>query len=72
MTLLESMCQGNFMGKSEEEAWGFLEEIAEKTVQWETTSDNATPSRGKHVVETSVVNQAKMVALIQSFFKNNL
>lgn len=36
-TMLESMCQGNFLGKTIDEAWEFLEDLADKTLQWETT-----------------------------------
>ena len=36
-TMLESMCQGNFLKNDEEKAWEFLEDLVEKTMQWETT-----------------------------------
>jgi len=31
--MMESMCQGGFLNKSETKAWNFLEELAEKTLQ---------------------------------------
>jgi len=30
--MVESMCQGGFLNKSEIEAWDFLEELAKKTL----------------------------------------
>ena len=33
------MCHGGFLNKSETEAWDFLEELAEKTLQRETIRD---------------------------------
>ena len=39
---LEAMCNGVFMSKDEREHWKFLEEYAEKTMQWENTSDPIT------------------------------
>ena len=35
-SLLESMCQGKFMEKDEDEGWEFFEEFAEKTMLWES------------------------------------
>ena len=37
-TMLESMCQGEFMQKNEDDAWTFLEDLSEKTTQWESTN----------------------------------
>jgi len=35
------MCQGDFLSKSAIVAWEFLEDLTEKTMQWETiTYDN--------------------------------
>jgi len=31
---LETMCQNDFMSKSTDEAWAFLEDLAEKDQQW--------------------------------------
>ena len=55
-TKLESMCQGRFLSKSPTAASGFLEDLAEKKMQWETTKDDslnstiASANRGMHVV----------------------
>lgn len=67
-TMLESMCQGAFMKKNEEEAWEFLEEFSEKTMQWESTNESIyekpTSSRnGVHSLETSIATEAKFQTL---------
>jgi len=46
--MVESIHQGGFLNKSETEAWDFLEELAEKTLQWETTRDESVGSRINH------------------------
>ena len=43
--MLEAMCQAGFLNKSETKAWDFLEELAEKTLQWETTRDESLGNR---------------------------
>ena len=35
------MCQGGFFSKSATVAWEFLEDLAEKTMQWETAHDES-------------------------------
>jgi len=40
-TMLEPMCQGEFLSKSPTAAWEFFENLAEKTIQWETTRDDS-------------------------------
>ena len=48
------------MNKNETEAWDFLEELAEKTLQWETTTDESLGARinsqkgGVHAVADSI------------------
>jgi len=37
-----------FLNKSETEEWEFLEELAEKTLQWETARDERLGSRINH------------------------
>ena len=44
-TMAESICQGSFLNKCETKAWDFLEELAEKTLQWETTRDESLGAR---------------------------
>ena len=35
-TLLETMCQGGFLQKDENQGWDLFEDLAEKTLQWES------------------------------------
>jgi len=37
-TLLETMCQGGFLQKDENQGWDLFEDLAEKTLQWEPAS----------------------------------
>jgi len=39
------LCQGDFLSKSPTAAWEFLEDLAEKIMQWETTHDDSLSSR---------------------------
>ena len=39
--MVESMCQGGFLSKSPTAAWEFLEDLVEKTMQWETARDDS-------------------------------
>ena len=39
------MCQGGFLSKNPTAAWEFLEDLAEKTLPWETTRDDSLSSR---------------------------
>ena len=34
--LLETMCQGEFLKKDENQGWDLFEALAEKTIQWES------------------------------------
>ena len=63
--MLESMCQGQFMYKEPTEAWQFLEDLAEKNLQWETTRkpEKPTPSRGMHQIQTSLAVEAKIAKI---------
>ena len=65
--MLESMCQGQFMNKEPIEAWQFLEDLAEKSLQWKITRkpDRHTPSRGGvYQVQPSLAEEAKFASLI--------
>jgi len=37
-TLLETMCQGEFLQKDENQDWDLFEDLVEKTLQWEPAS----------------------------------
>ena len=51
---LESMCGGEFMAKTDEEPWEFLEEYSKKDMQWETIRvPIRTPNRGVHAIDPS-------------------
>ena len=39
-TLLETMYQGGFLQKDENQGWDLFEDLAEKTQQWEPASEN--------------------------------
>ena len=43
--MVESMCQGGFLSKSATAAWEFLEDLAERIMQWETARDDSLSSR---------------------------
>ena len=63
---LETMCQGGFLQKDENEWWDLYENLTEKTIQWEPTSENSRnsnyiSSKGDlHSIESSITNEAKL------------
>ena len=68
--MLESMCQGAFMKKNEDEAWEFLGEVVEKTIQWESTNDQSidkpiSSKGGIHSIEYSITTEAKFNTLVR-------
>ena len=60
------MCQGGLLQKDENEEWDLYENLAEKTIQWEPTSEtsrnpNSISSKGGlHSIESSIANEAKL------------
>jgi len=52
--MLESMCYSGFLSKIVTTTWEFLEDLVEKTIQWETTRDDSLSlrfaTRGMRVV----------------------
>ena len=68
-TLLESMCQGEFLQKDENKGWDLYENLAEKTIQWEPTSETSRNSNsisskgGFYSIELSIANEAKLANL---------
>ena len=69
-TLLESMCQGGFLKKNEDEGWLLYEELADNTIQWEPTpkkfrtNDPSSSKGGVHSIEANIATEAKLVALM--------
>ena len=68
--LLESMCQGKFMEKDEDQGWEFFEDLAEKTMLWESTREpqksnesSSSSSKGLHSIGNSVATDAKLATL---------
>ena len=63
------MSQGDFLKKSDEDAWNFLEELSEKTMQWETFTEKpiSTPTNknGMHTLENSIAAEAKMTVVMR-------
>ena len=63
------MWQGGFLQKDENEGWDLYENLAEKTFQWEPTSEtsrnpNSISSKGGlHSIESSIANEAKLANL---------
>jgi len=63
------MCQGGFLQKDENEGWNLYENLAEKTIQWEPTSENSRNSNsisskgGLYSIELSIAKEAKLANL---------
>jgi len=70
--MLESMCQGGFLSKSATAAWEFLEDLEEKTMQWETARDDSLSSRlargGMHAV-SDVIHLESKIAVLENMLK---
>ena len=52
------------MGKSDVDAWAFLEDMAEKTMQWETIREDENPKVGVKSIETSIGAEAKLATIM--------
>ena len=67
-TMLESMCQGNFLAEHHDDAWQFLENLAEKSSQWERSNEKSIYSRSSaHSTGSSFALEAKIDAMIKKF-----
>jgi len=70
-TLLETMCQGRFLQKDENQDWDLFEDLAEKTLQWEPTSEKPRKSQsmaskgGFLSLESSITTEAKIITLMR-------
>jgi len=68
MTLLETMCQGEFLKKDEDQGWDLYEALSEKIIQWESYPEktNPTTSRtGMHSIVSSIAAEAKITQLMR-------
>ena len=60
------MCQEGFLQKDENEGWDLYENLAEKTIQWEPTSESSRNSnsisskKGLHSIESSIAAKARI------------
>jgi len=63
---------GNVLSKSATTAWEFLEDLAKKTMQWETVRDDSLSSRltegGIHAA-TDVSHLESKIAILENMFK---
>ena len=63
------MCQEGFLQKDENEEWNLYENLAEKTIQWEPTSESSRNSNsisskgGLYSIESSIANEVKLANL---------
>ena len=58
---------GEFTSKTAEEAWAFLEDVTEKSMQWETLREpeRHTPTQGIHVLSGTYETEAKMTTILK-------
>ena len=57
------MCQGDFLKKDEEQAWGLFEALAVKAIQWESCPEKTNPTTfriGIHSIESSIAVEIKL------------
>ena len=65
-TLLESMCQGGFLGKNETEGWALYEDLADKTIQWQPNSekvksnDSIASKGGAYSIEDHIAHENRV------------
>ncbi|WOG95312.1 hypothetical protein DCAR_0414626 [Daucus carota subsp. sativus] len=62
------MCQGKFMEKDEDQGWEFFEDLAVKTMMWESTREpkksiQSSSARGLHSIGNNVATDAKLATL---------
>ena len=65
--MVESMCGGEFTRKTAEEAWAFLEDVTEKSMQWETLREpeRHAPTQGIHTISGTYETEAKMTTILK-------
>ena len=71
--MVRSICQGDFLSKSAIAAWEFLEDLAKKTIKWETTRDDSLSSTfvrgGLHSV-SNVSHLESKIAVLENILKD--
>ncbi|XP_026402190.1 uncharacterized protein LOC113297822 [Papaver somniferum] len=67
LTMVESFCGGNFPGKTAEEGYKFLHEMAEKTQEWEAREPirSMTSSTGVHILESELDSGDKFADMLR-------
>lgn len=68
-TLLEPMCQKKIMRETDNEAWEFLEDLAEITRYWKSNTEkslapHSTAKTNIHSINSSMATKAKLVILM--------
>jgi len=69
--LLETICQGRFLQKDENQGWDLFEDLAEKIIQWEPTpkmSKNTNPISSKgglYYIESFIAAEAEISSLMR-------
>ena len=61
--LLETMCQGEFLKKDEEQGWDLYEVLSEKIIEWESCPEKTNPitfRTGIHSIESSIAAETKI------------
>ena len=65
------MCQGGFLQKDEIKGCDLYENLAEKTIQWESTSENSRNSNsisskgGLHSIQSSIAAEPRIANLVR-------
>ena len=65
--MVQSMCGGDFKSKTTEEAWVFLGDVTEKSMECETLREpeRPTPTRGIHALSGTYETDAKMTIILK-------
>ena len=70
--MVEPMCQSDFLFKSATVAWKFLEDLVEKTMQWETARDDSISFKitrgGLHCI-SDISHLKSKIAILENMLK---
>jgi len=64
------MCQGRFLGKNETEGWALYEDLANKTIQWQSNlekvkSNDSIASKGDaYSIDDHIAYEAKLASIM--------